>query len=169
MKGKRWKRHRIRPGAAGLLLLICLAVSASGCLPDRKLPLRSGSYQTAAVRRGESMDHEERVVGLDLYFETRTVHFVLDSGKSFPVPFSTRDPSRWPSGCPGNLFSYKMEVLDLEETGFVPDFLALEDPILVRSCPGDPYQLVLRSDGAVGGPSSACSHPEPCLIFGPSP
>jgi hypothetical protein len=60
-----------------------------------------------------------------------------------------------------------MEVLDIETDPLILGATALDKPILVRDCPREPMRLVLRSDGAIGGASTACPYPEPCIYFVP--
>lgn len=90
-------------------------------------------------------------------------------GATTVVSFSSRDKLDWPTGCPANIGSTYMEVLDIAGRPLTIAGLTFEDPILVRNCPTDPERIALREDGPVGGGSGACAGLDKCLTFGRQP
>jgi hypothetical protein len=61
-----------------------------------------------------------------------------------------------------------MEVLDIEQDVLTIGDATFNEPVLVRDCPSNPVQVILREDGAIGGAFTACPYPEPCIYFAPS-
>ncbi|MDY6876648.1 MAG: hypothetical protein SWK90_10680 [Chloroflexota bacterium] len=69
--------------------------------------------------------------------------FTLTDGTEIVASFVPRDRAEWPSGCPANINSTRMEVLDIEEDPLTIGAVVFSDPILVRDCPPDPMRVVL--------------------------
>jgi hypothetical protein len=94
--------------------------------------------------------------------------FRLADGSDVVTSFVARDRAAWPAGCPTNIQSTRMEVLEIAEDPLSLGSTRLEQPVLVRDCPRNPVRLVLRQDGEIGGGGTACPHGEYCLHFGPA-
>jgi hypothetical protein len=104
---------------------------------------------------------------VDIDREHGLVVFTLADGSELATPFVPRDRAKWPSGCPTNIHSTHMEVLDLEAEILTIEAAAFSHPILVRACPPDPVRVVLREDGEIGGGGGACANQSECMFFGP--
>lgn len=109
----------------------------------------------------------QAIRGLGIDRDTRVAVFTLADGSEIIASFASRDRAGWPSGCPANIGSTRMEVLDIEEESLTIGAITFGDPILVRDCPPDPVQVILRSDGAIGGAGRDCAHPNGCISFRP--
>jgi hypothetical protein len=148
------------------LAVICVN---TGCSLAPHLRIDEGYYRVVEQEDGEPLNPPLFIEALQVRRDKGEVVFFPRKGEDFTVPFTTRDENQWPAGCPGNLYSQKMEVLDLHVGAKAAEIMPYDQPVLVRDCPQDPYRLVLRADGEMGGASTACPHPEPCIFFKPSP
>jgi hypothetical protein len=99
--------------------------------------------------------------------DERVVKFTLADGSEVVASFVPREKEEWPAGCPTNIGSTHMEVLDIEKDTLTIDPVTLNNPILVRNCPQEPVRVVLREDGELGGSGGACTPPAECIFFGP--
>jgi len=154
-----------------MLLLVCVL---SGC--DRLAEVTSGSYTPLPVSIGqiEAMTREpdrptRRITasGIEAIFIDRDhqmAWIMFDDASLLLVPFVAWPQETWPKGCPTNISSTRMEVLDLATEELELASVTVERPILVRDCPPDPVELVLRSDGEFGG-GTACVMAQTCLIL----
>lgn len=158
------KRTLIWTGMIGVIMVLISA----GCSLDRYLPIDSGYYVVQQSREREVGHPPPWIQAVEIDRDRKEVILTLRKGDPVQVPYLPREQTDWPAGCPGNLFSQHMEVFDLQVNEEQASALVLEDPILVRNCPGTPYQLVLREEGELGGPFTACPYPEDCLYFYPS-
>ena len=150
-----------------ITVLALAGLFLGGCSLDRWVEVESGEYavlrepgmaQAAAAREIETLQVDR---------ETQQVVLKLVDGSEIVTSFVPRERSAWPSGCPANIQSTRMEVLDIETDPLTIGATALDRPVLVQDCPREPVRLVLRSDGAIGGASTACPYPEPCIYFAP--
>jgi hypothetical protein len=105
---------------------------------------------------------------MDIDREQSLVTFVLIDGSKIVAPFVPRHRAEWPAGCPTNIHSTRMEVLDLEAEALTFESLTIGDPILVRACPPEPVRVVLWEDGEIGGSGAACTSENQCIFFGPA-
>ena len=140
-----------------MVLIVILAGCLTGC--DRHARIISGSYVAGAMTGSTTIAS----IFIDRKNETVWLHF--GDGAVVIAPYTARPRTAWPAGCPANLGSTRMEVLDLS-----PDDLGLADtpignPVLVRNCPPDPVEIVLREAGEIGGAGTACAGAETCLPF----
>lgn len=141
---------------SGFLVVCTLA----GCSVDRWAGVEAGEYIVArAPAAGQA------IRGLEIDRDTHVAVFTLADGSEIIASFAPRDRTEWPSGCPANIGSTRMEVLDIEGESLDIGAVTFSDPILVRDCPPDPVQVILRSDGAIGGAGGACAHPNGCIFF----
>ena len=92
----------------------------------------------------------------------------LVDGSEIAASLVPRDRSEWPAGCPANIQSTRMQVLEIAPDPLAIGATSLSRPILVRDCPPNPARIVLREDGAIGGAGTACPYPEPCIVFAPA-
>jgi len=161
----------VRLAKRGVTFWITLAVICfnAGCSLAPHLRIDSGYYQVVKQAENDSLQAPMFIEALQVQRDKGVVVFILRKGKDLTVPFTTMGINQWPAGCPGNLFSQKMEVLDLHVGAKAAEVLPFDQPVLVRDCPQEPYRLVLRAEGEMGGASTACPHPEPCLFFKLSP
>ncbi|MGC9347963.1 MAG: hypothetical protein ACP5JG_07490 [Anaerolineae bacterium] len=166
-----------------MLLLGCWI---SGC--DRWAEVASGVYRPMppTIEQVEMMtrepDRPHRWIvspGIEALFVDRDheVAWIIFEDESLQIiPFTAWPREMWPEGCPTNINGTRMEVLDLaveelelvsmpeSETGSMTTTLTIERPILVRDCPPDPVELVLRDGGEFGG-GVACVGAKTCLVL----
>jgi len=86
---------------------------------------------------------------LDVDRDGSLMVLTLIDGSEIAASFVPRDRIEWPAGCPTNIHSTRMEVLDIVEDPLTIGATSLSRPILVRDCPSDPVRIVLREDGTV--------------------
>jgi hypothetical protein len=156
--------------AAVVILALALSgVGAAGCSMSRWVEVEPGEY--IALHSSQAID--DLAAGgmekLAIDRDQRQMLLTSVDGSEILASFVPRDRTEWPSGCPSNINSTRMEVLEIAEDPLIIGAIAFRHPILVRDCPPDPVRLVLRQDGAIGGGGSACPHPEPCIVFGRKP
>ena len=99
--------------------------------------------------------------------DERVAAFILADGSQVVTSFMPRDRAKWPAGCPTNIGSTCMEVLDITEDTVTIETVTFNNPILVRSCPPNPTRVVLREDGEIGGGGGACTRFNECIFFAP--
>jgi hypothetical protein len=162
------KRSAFVTRLAIMSVIIMVALQVAGCSLDRSLLIDSGTYSLVAYPEKKEGSPPSMIVGLQIDRDEGLVDFILRKGDNIIVPYTVREKRVWPTGCPSNLFSFKMEVIDLIPNDQTASILGFDQPILVRNCPDDPYQLVLRADGIIGGSSTACPYPDICIFFSPS-
>jgi hypothetical protein len=163
MIGKR-KKTRL---AAAILVLAVAAVLLGGCSLDRWAKVEPGAY-TPIHEGAATMPVAREIQGLEIDRDGGVMVLTLVDGTEIAAPFVPRDRSEWPAGCPANIQSTRMEVLEIVPDPLTIGATSLSRPILVRDCPPDPVRIVLREDGAIGGAGTACPYPEPCITFAPT-
>ena len=157
-----------RTTLAALIAPMALAVVMSaGCSMDRWAAVEPGEY--AVLTDWETTDKAaaREIQKLDIDRDRRVMVLTLVGGSEIVTSFVPRDRREWPSGCPSNINSTRMEVLEIAEDSLTIGATTFSHPILVRDCPPNPTRIVLRGDGAIGGSGGACPHPEPCIFFAP--
>lgn len=153
------RRRGVINAAVAVAALALAGVLAAGCSLSRWVGVEPGEYAAEAGARG--------IQKLDINREQRRMVLTLDDGSEIVAAFVPRDRAAWPAGCPTNINSTRMEVLDIAEEELTIGATTFRHPVLVRDCPRDPVRLVLRADGAIGGGGGACQYPEPCIEFAP--
>jgi hypothetical protein len=152
-----------------LLVTACLAGCAlAGCWPARWARVEPGQYSVVC---GEGAANEAAMgasQGMEIDREEGVVVFALADGSEIITTFVPRERAAWPSGCPTNIHSTHMEVLDIEEEALTIEAVTFSHPILVRACPPEPERVVLREDGEIGGGGGACADWSRCIFFGPA-
>ena len=144
-------------------VLILLLALLAGCGADRHIEVSTGDY--APVRDTETSDAGAAIETVQVDRDNQTVWFALADGSQIIVPFTSRARAAWPAGCPTNVSSTRMEVLDLETEALTIASTIFENPVLVRNCPPEPEEIVLRSDGEIGGGGDACDGTSECIPF----
>jgi len=146
----------------------CLLATLTGCTLDRWAAVEPGTYTVvqSAGRASEIATREIRTLEIDR--EANTATLTLTDGSDITRPFTPRDRSDWPAGCPSNLNNTRMEVLDLGPDPLTIGPLTFTHPLIVRDCPPDPEHVVLRNSGSrIGGSGTACAGAEACITFAP--
>ena len=153
--------------AAVVIATLALSgVLVAGCSINCWAEVEPGEY---VALHGSPATHEitaRRIERLVIDRDQRQMLLTFIDGSEILTSFVPRERAEWPSGCPSNVNSTRMEVLEIAEDPLIIGTTAFSHPILLRDCPPDPARLVLREDGAIGGGGSACPHPEPCIFFG---
>jgi hypothetical protein len=150
-----------------IMALALAGLLATGCSMSRWAGVDPGEY---AVFHGGVAAQSTAVQGIQKLMVDRDrglMVFTLVDGSEIVASFVPRDRREWPVGCPTNIHSTRMEVLEIAEDPLTIGETVLNHPILVRDCPPDPLRLVLREDGAIGGGGNACPSLEPCIFFAP--
>jgi hypothetical protein len=153
--------------AVVIAALVLAGLILAGCSMHRWAEVEPGEY---VVLRGGEVAESTAVQGvqkLRIDRDNRRMVLTLGDGSGIVTSFVPRDRREWPSGCPSNIHSTRMEVLEIAEDPLTIGGTVINHPILVRDCPPDPVRLVLREDGAIGGGGNACSNVEPCISFAP--
>ena len=161
-----WKR-RWSLGAALMVSTLLAGWLLAGCSMTRRVGIESGQYSVVCGEGAANGAAMRAIQGMDIDREQRLVTFALVDGSEIITPFVPRDRADWPAGCPTNIHSTHMEVLDLEAEVLTFGDHTLGRPVLVRACPPDPVQVVLREDGEIGGGGAACTSQSECIFFGP--
>jgi|GEM_PF-1292404 len=151
---------RLLESAAVLILLLLMA----GCVRHRWLEVEPGEYTQVRGTDEASRAVARHIRALSVDRDAGTATINLDDGSQIPLALAPRERSEWPEGCPTNILSHHMEVLDVEESDLAIASVTFQEPVLVRNCPGEPQEIVLREAGSIGDAGSACR--DSCLVFG---
>ena len=154
--------------AVAMMALALAAVSLAGCSMDRWAKVEPGGYTVVHDGAAAAMTVAREIQRLDVDRDESLMVLTLVDGSQIVTSFVARDRTEWPAGCPTNIQSTRMEVLDIVQDPLTIGATSLSRPILVRNCPPDPARIVLREDGAIGGGGTACPYPEPCIYFAPT-
>jgi hypothetical protein len=148
-------------------LLIALVLSSSlVCSTDRWIEVEPGEYVGIDIH---SDSNGAKISGIDILVvdrESDTIVMELQDGSPLVATFVARQKQDWPVGCPSNIGSTRMEVLDIQSSNLSIGGMTFNDPILVRNCPPSPNTIVLLEDGTIGGAGSACAWPDKDIHFG---
>ena len=150
--------------ALGLIILLALL---AGCGANRRVEVSAGDY--VPVRNANTPDDAAAIETVRVDRENQIAWFALTDGTQHIVPFSVRGKAAWPAGCPTNISATRMEVLDLEMEALTIASTTFATPVLVRNCPPEPEQVILRSDGEIGGGGNACIGATVCIPFESAP
>ena len=150
-----------------VLLTILAACALSGCLATSWVGVESAEYVVVCGGGEANEVAMQAIEKMEINQDERVVVFTLIDGSEIVASFVPRETAEWPAGCPTNIGSTRMEVLDIEEHMLTIETVTFNNPILVRDCPPDPVRVVLREDGEIGGGGGACIWPSECIFFGP--
>lgn len=145
-------------------LVLLLALLLAGCARQRWLKVESGEYTRVLGTDEASRAAARHIRSLRVDHEAATATITLDDGSQILLALVARARSEWPAGCPTNFVNYQLEVLDVEASNLTIASMTFQEPVLVRNCPGDPREIVLREDGPTGGSGSA--QRDSSLVFG---
>lgn len=153
--------------AVAIAALALVGVLVAGCSMYRWAGVEPGEYTVVYDGAPATLPAAREIQKLEIDRESRLMALTLVDGSEIVASFIPRDRTEWPAGCPSNINSTRMEVLDIEPDPLAIGGATINHPILVRDCPPDPPRIVLREDGTVGGGGNACPHPQPCIFFAP--
>jgi hypothetical protein len=162
-------RRKMTAVAVAVMALALAAVLLAGCSMDRWAEVEPGEYVLVDEGAATTIPVAREIQKLDIDRDERLMVLTLVDGSEIVAAFVPRDRTAWPAGCPTNIHSTRMEVLDIVQDPLTIGASSFSRPILVRDCPPDPARIVLREDGAIGGGGTACPYPEPCIYFAPAP
>jgi hypothetical protein len=138
-----------------LALVVLLGPWFTGCSTDRWLEIAAGEY--APVRGAGASGPASTIEAVRVDRDNQTAWFMLTDGSQVIVSFTPLPRAEWPAGCPTNIYSTYMEVLEIETEALTIASTTFHRPVLVRNCPSTPKEIVLRSSGKIGGSGNACS------------
>ena len=156
----------MRRKTASLALVLLLGSLLTGCLIDSWAEIAPGEY--APVRGAGCSRLASTVDAVRVDRDHRTAWFLLADGSLAVVSYVPWPRTEWPAGCPTNINSTHMEVLELETETLTIASTTFRRPLLVRNCPPSPEEVVLRSSGEIGGAGTACSGTGECIAFAPA-
>jgi hypothetical protein len=146
-----------------LALVVLLGSWLTGCSTHRWLEIAAGEY--APVRGAGASGPASTMEAVRVDRDNQTAWFMLTDGSQVIVSFTPLPRAEWPAGCPTNIYSTYMEVLEIETEALTIASTTFHRPVLVRNCPSTPKEIVLRSSGKIGGSGNACSGPGECITF----
>jgi hypothetical protein len=154
--------------AMAVMVLALIAVLLAGCSMYRWAEVEPGEYVSIHDGAAATMGVAREIQRLEIDRDEGLMVLTLVDGSEIVTSLVNRDKTEWPAGCPTNIHSTRMEVLDIVQDSLTIGATSLSRPILVRDCPPDPARIVLREGGAIGGSGTACPYPKPCIYFAPT-
>jgi len=149
-----------------LVSIVALTIVAlTGCSIDRWVEVEGGDYVPVDTESVHAFSAADLINSMHIDRENNGIKLILADGSTITNSFSARPMQEWPSGCPANLGSTRMEVLDLELNKITIGNIVINEPILVRNCPDYPERVILREDGQIGGAATACAQNDTCIHF----
>jgi len=158
------KEKTMEKSTVGLLIAIVLSVPL-GCSADRWIEVEPGEYIVMDIHSESNGPTISGIETLVVERESNTITIELEDGSQLVATFVSREKENWPAGCPSNIGSTRMEILDIQSINLSIEGMTFGNPILVRNCPPDPNTIVLREDGTIGGAGSACAWPDKDIHF----
>lgn len=147
------------------LLIAAVLSTLLGCSTDRWVEVEPGEYTVIDIHSESDGETISGIETLVVERESNTIVIELQGGPPLVATFVSREKQDWPSGCPSNIQSTRMEVLDIQSSNLSIGGITFSNPILVRNCPPNPNTIVLREDGTIGGAGSACAWPDQDIHF----
>lgn len=146
-----------------LAFIALLGCQLPGCGSDRWVEVAAGEYTSV---RGIGMPNDASAIEMvRIDRENQIAWLAFTDGSQVIVRFTSRERGAWPAGCPTNIYSTHMEVLELETEALTIASTTFEDPVLVRNCSPEPEEIVMRRDGEIGGGGNACIGTAECIFF----
>ena len=149
-----------------ILVTILAGCVLAGCVMDRWVEVEPGAYAAVRGIGTTSAVAMQGIQKVEIDRDKHTATFLLLDGSQIVTSFVSRERSGWPAGCPSNVNSTRMEVLEIQQNMLVIESATFRNPVLVRDCPSDPVRIVLREDGSIGGGGVACAGASECILFG---
>lgn len=128
---------------------VALATMAA-CASTRWLAVEPGRYVVGLCRGEFNVQAARAIMELEIDRDRRVATFKLADGSEMMTPFTPRDRADWPEGCPTNIITHRMEVLDIEEEALTIGPTTFIEPILMRGCPSDPPHVVIADEEHLG-------------------
>jgi hypothetical protein len=153
--------------ATFLLAFLLGGWGLAGCDLDRRVSIEEGIYTISLAAGNANRTAAEIIQNVTIDRQNQQVIFKMKAGSTTTLTFISRAPDQWPTGCPANFNGTRMEVFDIEAESLAIGDLTFNDPILVRDCPRDPPQVVLREDGPIGGSGTGCASWDECIFLEP--
>lgn len=148
----------------GLLIAVVLGASL-GCSTDRWAEVEPGEYVVIDIHSESNGTPISGIETLVVERESNTIVIELQDSPPLVATFVSREKQDWLAGCPSNIGSTRMEVLDIQSSNLSVGGMTFNNPILVRNCPPSPNTIVLREHGTIGGAGSACAWPDKDIHF----
>jgi len=110
------KTVKMKPGTISnvhiriILILLCVYIF-SGCWTDRWVDVISGMYTPV---HGSVPTTASGINAVFVDRDHQVVRITFDDTSLYIIPFAARAKRMWPSGCPGNIRSTRVEVLDMD-------------------------------------------------------
>jgi hypothetical protein len=145
-----------------ILFTACLMTA---CSLDRWIGVNTGEYVVSREGGWANRIAQREIEKVIVDRGATSLSLSYRDGTWVTVAFAALERADWPSGCPGNLYATRMEVLDLEVDQLTVGSLTLDDPVLVRDCPPEPVQVVLMQAGPIGGGGNACGYQQACVFL----
>lgn len=157
-----------KPAMGMTILTVALITATSfGCAFDKYVEIAGGEYVPVSSGSLRVDEVVSTIKGMTVDKDKKNIEIELESGSIIGARFTGRPRDEWPSGCPANIGSTKMEVIDLSMDTLSIGPLVFHNPVLVRDCPSSPEVIVLREDGLIGGSGTACAGNDMCIHFKP--
>lgn len=151
--------------SVAMLVLVVVAVFTPGCSFDSWVEINEGDYLTANPGEAHEDPVSSLVKSMTIDRKNNTIRLIIEDSSVISESLITRSRQDWPSGCPANLGSTRMEVLDINVSELTIGELVFSNPVLVRNCPSEPELVLLREDGNIGGGGVACANTVKCIHF----
>ena len=101
--------------AVALLIALVLGTSV-GCSTDRWIEVEAGEYAVIDVHSESNGATISGIETLVVDRESNTIAIELEVGSPIVVTFVAIEKEAWPTGCPSNIGSTHMEVLDIQSS-----------------------------------------------------
>jgi hypothetical protein len=152
-----------------VLALATMATLFAGCSFDRWVEIAEGDYVPIDAVASHDDSGTRLIESMTIDHDKNIVEIHLRNGSIIDANFTSRPKKEWPSGCPANFGSTRMEVLDITEGKLTIGSIVINSPIVVRNCPSNPELILLREDGQIGGAGTACAGIDKCIHFRRAP
>jgi hypothetical protein len=158
---------RVAAVLIALSFVVTLGSCRGGCSTDRWVEVAAGEYAPVPGAPASGPSSATEAVRVDR--DNQTAWFLLGDGSLVLVPFASLPRADWPAGCPTNIHSTHIEVLELKTETLTIGSTTFHRPVLIRDCPPDPEEIVLLSSGDIGVHGTACGRPGECISFEKAP
>ena len=116
------------------LTIASITIMLTGCSFNTWVEVNGGDYIPIDVPGMVSEDPAVDIIrSMAIDRDSNTVKLILEDGSIINESFTARPRENWPSGCPANIGSTRMEVLDLEVAELSIGSIVITKPVLVRN------------------------------------